>query len=49
MSEEKIEIRTSEDFINALFEINKELREENEQLKRQLEQIPPKIKEVWLK
>jgi len=33
----------------GLIRLLNELAEENEQLKQQLEQIPPKIKEVWLK
>lgn len=37
------------DTASGLCDLLNELAEENEQLKQQLEQIPPKIKEVWLK
>ena len=39
MSKGRIEIRNSEDFINALSERIKELKEENEELRKQLEAL----------
>jgi len=60
MSEKRFEIskdkyfifdNTEDDFLDLEDVVNKlnALNEENEELKQQLEQIPPKIKEVWLK
>lgn len=36
------------DSLKALLKEKEALTEENEELKRQLDKIPPKIKEVWL-
>lgn len=42
---EIIDVLTDDEVVDLLNHLSKE----NEQLKQQLDKIPPKIKEVWLK